>query len=64
MGMKNLINNNLKDNVLSAQKEISKNFKFMEDHLIQIQKNQVEFEKYLKEINKKLEDEDNKTKNN
>jgi len=40
----------------TAVKDLAKNFKYLEEHLIQVQENQVEFEKYLKKILAKLED--------
>jgi len=38
-----------------ATKEISRQLKLLEDHLITVQKNQVEFEKYLVDIVERLD---------
>lgn len=40
---------------MTALKGLTKEFQNLENHLITIQENQVEFEKYLKDILKKLE---------
>lgn len=48
--MKDILLNKLSKSSDKATKEIGKNFKFLENHIIQVQENQVEFEKYLKDI--------------
>ena len=60
MGIKQKINQTLASKVSSAHEDLVKTMKEFEDHLIQVQKNQVEFEQYLQRIEKKLEDENSR----
>lgn len=58
MNIKNMLN----DGMLKQIEEMGKNFKILEDHLITQQENMVEFEHYLKEIQSRLKNIENKLK--
>ena len=50
MSIKNRLQKQLDDMSIDVVKKLANDMKVIEDHLITIQENQVEFEKYLKAI--------------
>lgn len=55
MGMKDKLMKTIAGQSGEALKMIGKEFSNLEDQIIRVQKNQVEFEKYLVSIDKKLD---------
>lgn len=67
MGLKNMVNKRMVDSLggemQNATKEMADNMKVLYEHIVQVEKNQLEFEQYLKQIIDNQKQLDEKIKN-